>query len=72
MPHFQYQATTPQGKVIEGVMEAGEERAVVAWLHDQGYIPLRVSLPAKPRAGKALPQLSLPTLPWWRGVRARD
>ena len=72
MPHFHYQATTPQGKMIEGVMEAGEERAVVARLHDQGYIPLRVSLPAKPRARKALLQLSLSTLPRWSGVRTRD
>ncbi len=72
MPHFHYQATTPQGKVIKGVMEAGEERVVVARLHDQGYIPLRVTLPTKPRSGKTLSRLSLPTLPGWNRVRARD
>ena len=40
MTQFQYQATTPDGKTIEGVMEAGEERVVVAWLQEQGYLPL--------------------------------
>ena len=51
MPQFQYQATTPHGKIIEGVREAGEERAVVAWLHKQGYIPLSVAPPAPPGSG---------------------
>ncbi|MGH7965187.1 MAG: type II secretion system F family protein [Candidatus Binatia bacterium] len=71
MSQFHYQATTPQGKVIEGMMEAAEERVVVARLHDQGYLPLRVSLP-----GQAKPQsawsLSLPTLPGRGTIRQHD
>ena len=43
MPQFQYQATSPQGKIVEGMMEAAEEHAVVARLHDQGYLPLQIS-----------------------------
>jgi len=50
MPQFHYQATTPQGKLIEGVMEAGEERMVAARLHDQGYLPLRIRLPGQIQA----------------------
>ena len=71
MPQFHYQATTPQGKIIEGVMEAGEERLVVSRLHDQGYLPLKINLPG-PDTGKTAGQgLSLPAL--GRGaVRQRD
>ena len=73
MPQFQYQATTPQGQLIEGVREAEEERAVVAWLHTQGYIPLNV---APPHAGAAKPvrnwNLSLPAVPWRGRVTQRD
>jgi len=73
MPQFHYQATTSQGKVIEGVMEAGEERAVVARLHEQGYLPLRVAQPdqGKPRAA-AFSSLSLPALPGRGTVGQRD
>ena len=73
MPQFQYQATTPQGQLIEGVREAEEERAVVAWLHTQGYIPLNVALPhdrdTKPARNW---QLSLPEVPWRGRVTQRD
>jgi general secretion pathway protein F len=72
MPQFHYQATTPQGKIIEGVMEAGEERVVVARLHDQGYLPLRVALPGQIKQGVSLKGFSLPTLPGRGVVRQRD
>ena len=44
MALFDYQATTTTGKMVEGVREAGEERAVVTWLHDQGYLPINVAV----------------------------
>ena len=73
MPQFQYQATTPQGQLIEGVREAEEERAVVAWLHTQGYIPLNVALPHGREAKTARNwQLSLPDIPWRGRVTQRD
>jgi general secretion pathway protein F len=72
MPQFHYQATTPQGKIIEGVMEAGEERVVVARLHDQGYLPLRVALPGQVKQGISLQGFSLPALPGRGVVRQRD
>jgi type II secretion system protein F len=75
MPQFHYQATTPQGKMVEGVMEAGEERMVAARLHDQGYLPLRIRLPGQAEArAAAQPRLALPSLPLpGRGrVRQKD
>lgn len=74
MAQFHYQATTPQGKLIEGVMEAGEERMVVARLRDQGYLPLRIRPPGsvqeKPVNGQR--ELSRPPLSWRGRVRQKD
>jgi len=75
MPQFHYQATTPQGKLIEGVMEAGEERMVAARLHDQGYLPLRIRLPGQIRAKPAAAEqrsISFPAFSQRRKVRQRD
>lgn len=72
MPQFHYQATTLQGKIVEGVMEAGEERMVVARLHEQGYLPLRVGLPGQAKSKATLPQLSLPEISFRGKVRQRD
>jgi type II secretory pathway component PulF len=36
---FSYRATTLDGKVVEGTMEATAETQVVASLRTQGYIP---------------------------------
>ena len=72
MPQFHYQATNPQGQIIEGLMEAGEERAVVARLHEQGYLPLRIGLPGQARAKMSFTQLSLPEISLRGKVRQRD
>ncbi len=72
MPQFHYQATTPQGKVIEGIMEAGEERVVVSRLHEQGYLPLRVVLPGQEKSKATFSWDFLPTLPGSGIVRQRD
>lgn len=74
MAQFYYQATTPQGKLIEGVMEAGEERAVVTRLRDQGYLPLRIRPPGEGQAKPATEarQFSLPRVPWGKRIRQKD
>jgi general secretion pathway protein F len=77
MPQFHYQAATPQGKLIEGVMEAGEERMVASRLQDQGYVPLRITVPGQipAKTGTARRQLSLsalPALPRRGRVKQRD
>jgi general secretion pathway protein F len=72
MPQFHYQATTPQGKMIEGIMEAGEERAVVARLHEQGYLPLHIGLPGQIKTKGGLPRFTLPELQLRGRIRQRD
>lgn len=51
MSPFSYRATTLEGKVVEGVMEADGEAAVIANLRSQGYIPLEVESGAKKLGG---------------------
>ena len=72
MPQFHYQATTPQGKIVEGVMEAGEERTVVARLHEQGYLPLQIGLPGQTKVKTSFTRLSLPDLSFRGKIRQRD
>jgi general secretion pathway protein F len=77
MTQFHYQAATPQGKLIEGMMEASEERIVASRLQDQGYVPLRIAEPGQIQAktGAARRQLALaalPSLPRRGRVKQRD
>lgn len=71
MPQFYYQATTAHGKLVEGMMEAGEERIVISRLHEQGYLPLRIVVPNQHKAKREL-SLSVPALLGNRAVRQRD
>jgi type II secretion system protein F len=77
MAQFHYQAATPQGKLIEGMMEASEERIVASRLQDQGYVPLRIAEPGQMQAktGASRRQLALsalPSLPRRGRVKQRD
>ena len=67
MAHFQYRAADPEGKVVEGTIEAAEVAAVVARLQDRGLIPIRVGAAtgegkAKAAAGSRLSMPSMPSL----------
>jgi general secretion pathway protein F len=42
MPKYYYKAVNGGGKVVRGDMEAAEEKAVARYLHDSGYIPIRI------------------------------
>ena len=45
MPAYSHRSTTMEGAVVEGVIEARDERAAVDRLRDSGLIPLQVSAP---------------------------
>lgn len=45
MPVFSYRATTIQGSILEGVIEAADEKTAIEKLKNTGYIPLRVTAP---------------------------
>ncbi|MBI3000134.1 MAG: type II secretion system F family protein [Deltaproteobacteria bacterium] len=53
MAFFQYRATDPSGKLVEGLLEAQGEHGVVARLHEMGLIPLRITAPGEV-SGKSL------------------
>ncbi len=65
MAHFQYRAADPQGKVVEGTIEAAEAAAVVARLQDRGLIPIRIGTGEGKAKGKGegASRLSLPSMP---------
>ena len=45
MPVFSYRATTIEGAIIEGVIEATDENSAIERLKNTGYIPLRIAAP---------------------------
>lgn len=49
MPEFAYKATDNMGKIVEGLMEAAEERDVIGKLQSLGYIPIKIKHPSKAR-----------------------
>ncbi len=48
MPTFSYRATTMDGAIIEGAVEAADEKIAIEMLRNTGVIPLKVS---EPRTG---------------------
>ncbi|HET6491185.1 MAG TPA: type II secretion system F family protein [Syntrophales bacterium] len=45
MPVFSYRGTTREGAIVEGSIEAADERAAIERLKNTGVIPLRVATP---------------------------
>ncbi len=68
MTAYAYRASTREGKVVEGTMDAAGEAAVVAALRGQGLMPLSVSAGAG-RGGKSFSLRFEP--PWKREARVR-
>ncbi len=71
MPQFQYRATDYQGKIVEGAMEAGEERSVVQRLQERGLIPLRIGAGGTV-AAPARTQIALPSLTTGRAKKVKN
>jgi type II secretion system protein F len=70
---YSYRATTAEGRVVEGVMEADAEATVVTSLRSQGYIPLYVGTKGKAAGRRRIPLPRLPDPSTWRGrVKGRD
>ena len=69
MAQFQYRATDPQGKIVEGTIEGAEQTGVVARLRERGLLVLKVTA-----ADAKTARISLPTLPklGTRGPKRRD
>jgi type II secretion system protein F len=77
LAHFQYRAADPQGKIVEGTIEALETAAVVSRLQDRGLIPIRIGTAAADGKvkGKAAggTRLALPSMPALRrGIGQKD
>jgi general secretion pathway protein F len=49
MPSYRYTAVSPAGEMIQGVLDAPSEQAVIDKLHQGGNLPMRAELADKPR-----------------------
>lgn len=63
MPFFQYKAVAPDGRVLEGTMEAADRNVALARLEEQGQLPIKVY--SKDDAGVFGSEIQLP----WRRKR---
>jgi general secretion pathway protein F len=72
MAQFQYRAVDPEGKVVEGTLEAAEVPIAISRLQDRGLIPLDVGAADGARARAS--RVALPSLPALgrRRVRNKD
>lgn len=52
MPAYAYRASTREGRIVEGQMDAAGEAAVVASLRSQGFIPLAIRAGGAAGAGR--------------------
>lgn len=69
MSAYFYRATTLDGKILEGTMEAGDEHTVLAKLQDMGYLPINVGTEEEKRSILAMKI----QLPWkTKGVSTKD
>ncbi|MCW5893810.1 MAG: type II secretion system F family protein [bacterium] len=72
MAQFQYRAADPEGKVVEGTIEAAEISAVVARLQDRGLMPIKIGAAGAAKAASSGPRLSLPTVSFLNRLGTKD
>ncbi len=71
MAAYSYKAAAADGKLIEGVIEAPDDRTVALRLQDMGYIPIKIGAQAK--RSRLSFDLSRNQLPWSKKrIRGRD
>ena len=68
MPEFSYKATDSMGKIVEGLMEAPEEREVISKLQSLGYIPMKIGHPSKARSFS----LDIDLMAFFKRVSSKD
>ena len=59
MAVFRYKAVTPEGKVVEGTLEAADQETVLARLQEQGQLPIKV-FPGEETGGLLSREIRLP------------
>jgi type II secretion system protein F len=71
MPRYSYKATDESGKIVEGALDATEEKEVVKELHSMDLIPIHISL-SKVSSGKLNINVSEQVLSLFKGISSRD
>jgi general secretion pathway protein F len=65
---FAYKATDSMGKIVEGLMEAPEEREVISKLQSLGYIPIKIGHRSKARSFS----LDIDLMAFFRRISSKD
>lgn len=65
MPFFEYKAVTPEGRVVEGTLEAADRKVALSRLEEQGQLPIAVH--SRDEAGIFGSELKFP----WQRKRVR-
>jgi len=47
MPSYNYRASTMEGKIVDGMMEASDEGVVSLKLQEMGLLPIRIGMPSR-------------------------
>ncbi len=68
MTEFAYKATDNTGKIVEGLMEAPEEREVISKLQSLGYIPIKIGHRSKARSFS----LDIDLMAFFRRISSKD
>ncbi|MBW2221948.1 MAG: type II secretion system F family protein, partial [Deltaproteobacteria bacterium] len=68
MTEFAYKATDSMGKIVEGLMEAPEEREVISKLQSLGYIPIKIGHRSKARSFS----LDIDLMAFFRRISSKD
>ncbi|MBW2652121.1 MAG: type II secretion system F family protein, partial [Deltaproteobacteria bacterium] len=68
MTEFAYKATDSMGKIVEGLMEAPEEREVISKLQSLGYVPIKIGHRSKARSFS----LDIDLMAFFRRISSKD
>ncbi len=73
MAEYSYRASDFQGKIVEGSIEASEERSVVERLRERGLVPIKIGVASAGGTGRLGRTVRLPSLGGGkRTVRSKD
>lgn len=72
MAQFQYRAADPEGKVVEGTIEAAEIAGVVARLQDRGLMPIKIGAAGSAKAASGGSRFQMPQLSFLNRLGGKD
>jgi general secretion pathway protein F len=72
LAQFQYRAADPEGKVVEGTIEAAEIASVVARLQDRGLMPIKIGAAGSGKAATTGSRFQMPQVSFLNRLNQKD